>query len=260
MGSAAVATLTTGGAVVMFATGASAATMSGSTAATTVSAQCQTDMVDLVGLAKNMQVDFQDNLGLTQLRLNAAASNEFNAPTDCAPFVTTTDDNSLETAQVGVASAPADLGAGDPADVQLGLHKLQQAITLTEGVQSDLGLPVGGSVPQATPPNPDIPQACVTDLDVWGGDVNNMLTADENKNVSTMQNNLTAIEGFPAQTACAPVTTSAQQSQLSTALTDFKNSVTLAKKGNFTAAATDLSNAKTIVFNTETAIGFFVGI
>ena len=246
----------------MFATSASAATMhkpTPPTPPTTVSAQCQTDMVDLVGLAKNQQVNFQDD-DLAEMRLNAAASVEFNAPTDCAPFVTATDDNSLETAQVGDASAVTDIGAGDPTDVQLGTQKLQQAITLTEGVQSDLGLTIGGSVPQATPPNPNIPQACTTDLDVWSGDVNNMLTADENKDVTTMQNNLTAVEGFPAQTDCAPVTTAAQQSQLSTALTDFQNSVTLAEGQDFADAATDLSNAKSIVFNTETAIGFFVGI
>ena len=259
IGSAAVATLAAGGAVAMSATGASAATTSGSAATTTVSAQCQTDMSDLVGLAKNMQVNVQAN-DINELGLNSQASLEFNSSADCSSFVSQADDNNLFTATEDLPAANAEIANGDATDVAQGTQRLQQAITLTEGVQSDLGLPVGGSVPQATPPNPDIPQACVTALDVWSGDVNNMLTADENKDVTTMQNNLTAVEGFPAQTDCAPVTTAAQQSQLSTALTDFQNSVTLAEGQDFADAATDLSNAKSIVFNTETAIGFFVGI
>lgn len=272
IGSAAVATLAAGGAVAMSATGASAATMPGSAAATTVSAQCQTDMSDLVGLAMNMQVNVQDN-DINELGLNSQASLEFNSSVDCSSFVSQADDNNLFTATVDLPAANGEIANGASTDVAQGIQRLQQAITLTEGVQSDLGLPVGGSVPQATPPNPDIPQACMTALDVWAGDVNNMLTADENKDVPTMQNNLTAVEEFSAPADCAPVTTSDQQTQLTTALNDMKTAVQLATTtttgkgkntvttgGDFTDAATDLSNAKTIIFNTETAIGFFVGI
>jgi hypothetical protein len=278
IGSAAVAMLAAGGGVAMLAPTASAATtMSGTT--TTVSAQCQTDMIDLVGLATNMEVDFQNN-NINEMRLNSAASAEFDSAVDCASFVSEADDNSLNSATIDVPAGFSLVDSGDAQDIAQGNQEIQQAIILTEGVQSDLGLPVGGSVPQATPPNPDIPQACVTDLETWSGDVNNMITAAENMDLTTMQSNLAAVETFPAPTDCAPVLTSDQETQLTAAGNDFVTAVQQAsttttpttniaeqgKKpgpgtgGDFADAATTLSNAKTIIFNVQTAIGFFIGI
>jgi hypothetical protein len=263
-----VATFVAAGGVAVLAPSALAATTAATT--TTVSAQCQTDMFDLVGLAKNMQVNAQAN-DIDELRLNSMASLEFNSSVDCASFVSQTDDAHLFTATEDLPVATSLIAEGDSTDFATGVQDLQQAIDITEAIQAELGLPVGGSVPQATPPNPDIPQACVTDLDVWSGDVNNMITAAENMDFATMQNNLTAIERFPAPTDCAPVLTSDQKAQLTTAGNDFVTAVQLAsstttgrrgsrKSADFTDAATDLSNAKTIIFNVQTAIGFFVTI
>jgi hypothetical protein len=251
----AVATIVAAGGAAVLAPAAFATT-------TTVSAQCQTDMSDLVGLAKNMQVNVQNN-DITELRLNDAASVEFNSSVDCASFISQSDDARLFTATEDLPVAVSLIAEGDSTDFATGVQELQQAIDITESIQAELGLPVGGSVPQATPPNPNIPQACMTDLDVWSGDVNNMITAAENHDLTTMKNNLTAVEEFPAPTDCTPVLTSDQETQLTTAGNDFVAAVQLAspkRNPDFTDAATDLSNAKTIIFNVQTAIGFFVTI
>jgi hypothetical protein len=78
-----------------------------------------------------------------------------------------------------------------------------------------------------------------------------------------MKNNLTAVEEFAAGTGCASFVSSAQEAQLTTAGDDFAAAVQLAgakRNPDFTDAITDLSNAKTIIFNVQTAIGFFATI
>lgn len=244
-------------AVGAIATGMAVSGASAATAPAPVPASCQTALVDVVGLANNMLGAIQaDNPSLVQVNDNADAT--FSASSACSSVLSSTVDNNLFLFQLDLPKAA--LAFDEDGQTATAVSDLDAGIAGVESIQSQLGLPVGGSVPEATPPNPNVPAACVEDLDVWSGDTNTILTFIGQDNATASKPYLQAIEQFPAAAGCASSLTAAQDGQLTTALQDLVTATSQAANKNFTAAETNASAASSIINNTQHILGLFFTI